>query len=54
VEHLESLRDRGAEFLLVPSTAFWWLERYPELAEHLESRSTLVSDDESCRIYRLE
>jgi GT2 family glycosyltransferase len=54
VEHLEALRDRGAEFLLVPSTGFWWLERYPELAEHLQSHSTLVSDGETCKIYRLD
>ncbi len=53
VEHLEQLRERGAEFLLVPSTAFWWLERYPELAEHLDSHATLVTNGDACRIYRL-
>ena len=53
VDHLEHLRKRGAEFLLVPSTAFWWLERYPELAAHLESHGELVAGGDACRIYRL-
>src|SRR5262249_25023548 len=35
---LEELRDRGAEFLLFPATALWWLDHYEEFRRHLESR----------------
>jgi GT2 family glycosyltransferase len=54
VEHLRHLMDRGAEFLLIPQTAAWWLEHYPQLARHLESnaRSLSVSDN-SCLVYDL-
>ncbi len=37
IAHLESLRQRGAEFLLFPATAVWWLGHYPGLKEHLAS-----------------
>jgi hypothetical protein len=35
VAHLESLRAAGAEWLLVPGASLWWLDSYPEFAEHL-------------------
>src|SRR5687767_15174541 len=25
ISHLEELRSKGAEYILLPSTAFWWL-----------------------------
>ncbi len=31
----EELRDRGAGFLVIPRTAFWWLAYYDGFAEHL-------------------
>ena len=37
VEHLESLRGKGAEFLLIPATANWWLDFYADFATHLET-----------------
>lgn len=42
ISHLEALRDNGAEFLLLPHTAFWWLDHYKELRRHLERNSRLV------------
>jgi SAM-dependent methyltransferase len=53
VDHLEELRVRGAEFLLIPSTARWWLEHYAEFGRHLESHYRRVVDNESCIIYHL-
>jgi hypothetical protein len=53
VATLESVRAQGAGFLVVPRTAFWWLEHYGELARHLEERCRLVSRDEDCAIYGL-
>src|SRR6185503_11524755 len=38
VAHLEELRARGAQYLLVPRTAGWWLEHYEGFAQHLQDR----------------
>jgi hypothetical protein len=35
IEELEALRRDGAEYLLLPRDALWWLESFPELAQHL-------------------
>ena len=44
VEHLEDLRARGAEFLVIPATSAWWLDYYGGFAEHLDSRYTRLAD----------
>ncbi len=55
VEHLESLRARGARYLVLPSTAYWWLDHYGGLRRHLDGRCRLVGGvDGDCRIYALE
>jgi len=46
VEHLEDLRARGAEFLVVPATSEWWLEYYAEFAQHLDTRYSRVAERE--------
>jgi GT2 family glycosyltransferase len=38
IAELERLREHGADFLLIPKTALWWLEHYSRFAEHLEQR----------------
>lgn len=54
VAHLESLRDRGAEFLVIPPTYLWWLRHYEGLREHLERNcEPVVADDRAGAIYRL-
>jgi hypothetical protein len=53
IEHLEALRTKGGEFLLFPSTAFWWLEFYADFREHLDTRYRRVWGDEHCIIYQL-
>jgi hypothetical protein len=40
---LESLRNAGAGFLLVPSPALPWLASHPELERHLEERYVIVA-----------
>ena len=51
---LEALRRDGAEYLVIPATARWWLDFYEELAEHLASRAELVADvPDACLIYGL-
>lgn len=54
VAQLEHVRAKGAEFLVVPATASWWLDHYGELRTFLEERCELVAaDDQSCRVYRI-
>ena len=54
VAQLETLQSKGAEFLLIPKPAFWWLEYYTELREYLEHKCRLsVKDVDACLIYEL-
>jgi glycosyltransferase involved in cell wall biosynthesis len=47
IDHLESLREKGGEYLLLPSTALWWLDHYQEFKEHLERHYALAPFDSS-------
>jgi GT2 family glycosyltransferase len=49
---LERLRGQGAGFVILPPTAFWWLEHYGRFADHLNERYERI-DCETCLIYRL-
>ena len=52
--HLAKLRADGAEYLVIPAEARWWLEHYPELAAALEEDGELLaSDAEAAEIYAL-
>jgi hypothetical protein len=54
IKHLEDLRARGADVLLLPATAFWWLRHYSSFAEHLEQTyELLVRQEDACMIYSL-
>jgi glycosyltransferase involved in cell wall biosynthesis len=54
IDRLEAIRARGAQYLLLPTTAFWWLDRYREFREHLEARyPAVVRDENSCIIFDL-
>lgn len=54
IAHLESLRAQGAEFLVFPKTAFWWLDYYAEFRQHLESRYRVTArGNDSCVIFDL-
>jgi glycosyltransferase involved in cell wall biosynthesis len=54
IVHLEALRKKGAEFLLLPQTAFWWLEHYQEFRQHLEDRyRSVLSGSDACKIFAL-
>ena len=43
VAHLQKLRAAGAGYLLVPASAFWWLEHYAEFREHLAASCAVVA-----------
>jgi hypothetical protein len=54
IGHLESLRLRGAEYLVFPDTAMWWLDHYREFANYLQSRYRVAARiDGVCRIFAL-
>jgi hypothetical protein len=54
VDQLEWLRERGAEFFLLPGSAWWWLDHYSELREHLERHySTVLREEGECLIVDL-
>lgn len=53
IDELERTRLRGAEFLILPSSSFWWLDHYRELAAHLEERYRRLWADESCIVFEL-
>ena len=54
IAQLEELRSRGAEYLIFPKTAFWWLQHYREFHLHLEMNYQLVCDEpETCLIFEL-
>ncbi len=54
IAHLEAVRARGGDYLLFPSTAFWWLDYYQEFRQHLEQHCRLVTKQQSvCIIFAL-
>jgi glycosyltransferase involved in cell wall biosynthesis len=44
IAHLESMRERGGEFLLFPATALWWLDYYSVFHTHLQMHYTVVAE----------
>ncbi len=50
---LENMRTRGADYLLLPSTAFWWLEYYNGFKQYIEHRYRVVEAGEHCWIAAL-
>ena len=54
IEHLEQLRAQGAEYLIIPSTSFWWLEFYTDFMAHLQQRYRIATfQEDACIVYRL-
>ena len=54
VAQLEALRDRGADFLLIPSPSLWWLLHYEGLALFLDQHGALAAlEEEACAIFDL-
>jgi len=53
IAHLEELRARGAEYLVLPAAAFWWLEHYEGLGDYLEARCKTVLREDDCLVFAL-
>jgi hypothetical protein len=53
VRHLDELRTSGTRYLLFPAPAFWWLDHYPELRDHLQDRHREVHRDTDFVLFEL-
>jgi radical SAM protein with 4Fe4S-binding SPASM domain len=53
IAHLEAMRACGADYLVMPASASWWLEAYPSFTDHLVFHYPVVCDDEACVIFSL-
>ncbi len=53
VSHLQSLVRSGGQYLLIPSTAFWWLDFYKEFGSYLAEHSECLWRDDRCAIFRV-
>ncbi len=50
---LRAARERGAEYLVIPGTARWWLEYYREFAKDLWSNHRMMVHADACIIFAL-
>ena len=50
---LDRLRGRGATHLVFTTNTFWWLDYYPEFAQHLKQTTTPLEATSQFRIYKL-
>lgn len=53
VDQLERLRARGAHYLLLPQTSFWWLDYYRGLQRYLAVSCREIVSNDACRIFDL-
>jgi hypothetical protein len=53
IADLEQLRRRGATHLVFTTNTFWWLDYYPEFAQHLAEIAKPMEATPEFRIYKL-
>ena len=53
IADLEALRARGAQFIVFPATAGWWLEFYRDVAQWLGQARVPFAGEGPCAIYGL-
>src|SRR5262249_46904811 len=54
IAHLKRAHNGEPGYVVVPATAFWWLDHYEGLRAHFDRTCELLVDEaETCRIYRL-
>ncbi len=51
IESLETLRQRGAEYLIFAWPAFWWLDHYEAFREHLDARFPCVRKTDAVVVF---
>jgi hypothetical protein len=50
---LEDMRVRGGDYLVLPSTSFWWLDYYKDLRDHLDRNYPAIVSTPDCMIFEL-
>lgn len=53
LDQLESLRASGAQYLLIPNTAYWMLEAYEQFGQHLQVWYTRIWHDADAMLFQL-
>jgi hypothetical protein len=53
IAHVAELREQGATHLVLPRTAFWWLDYYEGLRKHLDSAHLRIRSDKDVIVYDL-
>lgn len=53
LEALNVAKAKGAEFLVVPASASWWLRHYGGFATHLRENCGVVAEDAAATIFKL-
>jgi 4-amino-4-deoxy-L-arabinose transferase-like glycosyltransferase len=51
--NLEELHRRGATHVVFTINTLWWLDYYPEFAQHLAASATLIEASPELKIYKL-
>ena len=54
VAELNRLADEGAEYLIIASPAFWWLDHYHQLSDHLETSARRLAATDRFIVYQLD
>lgn len=53
IENLERLRRRGATHFVFTKNTFWWIQSYPEFAQHLTQSGRVIEATPEFKIYEL-
>jgi ATP-binding cassette subfamily B protein len=53
IAELERLRERGADYFVLPATALWWLGHYARFRDHLERFPCVVDEEDTGMIFDL-
>jgi hypothetical protein len=54
IAQVEQIRKAGANYLVLPTSAQWWLDYYQGLRRHLEANARLVvRQEDACSIFAL-
>jgi hypothetical protein len=53
IRHLELMQSEGAQFLVFPRSALWWLSHYADFTHYLDETGRAIWSDRDCLIYQL-
>lgn len=51
IVHLEAIRAKGADYLLIPEISRWWLDHYVDFAQHVRRRYACLLDESGVGLY---